>query len=69
VDVLDILDTVSRDAEIYFGVIASSHLVVVIMFAAARVRLFAPALKLLCAYRWVHFPSPRYGPYPWCKAS
>ena len=42
VDVLEILDTVSRDAEIYFGVIASSHLVVVIMFAAARVRLFAP---------------------------
>jgi hypothetical protein len=40
-----ILDTVSRDAGIYFAVVASSHLVIVVMFFAARVGLFAPVLK------------------------
>jgi hypothetical protein len=34
----NVLDRVSKDAGIYFGVIATSHFVIVIMFAAARVR-------------------------------
>lgn len=32
----DILGRITRDAEIYFGVIAVSHFVVVIMLAAVR---------------------------------
>ncbi|KAF9647299.1 hypothetical protein BDM02DRAFT_2718881 [Thelephora ganbajun] len=32
----NILDTVSRDAEIYFAVISTSHFLIVIMFAVAR---------------------------------
>ena len=34
----DIVSTLSRDTEIYFGIITTTHLVVVIMFAVARVR-------------------------------
>ena len=37
-----ILDTVSRDARIYFALIATSHLVSVLMFGLARVGVFAP---------------------------
>lgn len=33
-----ILDTVTRDAEIYFIVISTSHLLIVVIFIAARVR-------------------------------
>ena len=39
-----ILDTVSRDAGIYFAVISSSHFVVVVMYALARVGFFIRAL-------------------------
>jgi len=42
--VSSILNTVSRDAEIYFAVIASSHLMAVVMYSAARVGLFPPVL-------------------------
>ena len=41
-----ILDAVSRDALIYFVVISSSHLLVVIMYAAARVGSSSPVLDL-----------------------
>jgi hypothetical protein len=40
-----ILDAVSREAEIYFAIISSSHLSVVIIFFVARVGLFAPVLE------------------------
>ena len=37
----DILSRLGRDAEIYFGVIASSHFMIVVMFAVARVGFLA----------------------------
>lgn len=40
-----ILDRVTLDAKIYFGVMATSHFVVVIMFAVARVGLFVPLFE------------------------
>ena len=39
-----LLNTVSRDAMVYFAVISSSHLVVVIMFATTRVWSFLTSL-------------------------
>ena len=36
-----ILQTVSKDAKIYFAIITMSHLLVVIMYPRMRVRLFA----------------------------
>jgi hypothetical protein len=45
VNVPNILDTVSRDAKIYFAVIATSHLLIVIMFGVARVGFSAPVLE------------------------
>lgn len=39
--VLSILDTVTRDAVIYFAVISSTHFLVVIMYYAARVGSFS----------------------------
>ena len=47
VNVPSILNTVSRDAEIYFAVISSSHLLTVIMYFAARVRFFAQVLGFI----------------------
>jgi hypothetical protein len=58
-----ILDTVSRDAEIYFAVIATSHLLTVIMYGATRVRFSVPVFELTRADRWVYFISQGYGPY------
>lgn len=40
-----ILDTISRDAEVYFGIITTTHLSIVVMYAAARVRFFVPVPK------------------------
>jgi hypothetical protein len=37
-----ILDTVTRDAEIYFAVITTSHLLIVVMILTARVRFSVP---------------------------
>lgn len=37
VKVPSIIDTVSRDAEMYFAVITTTHLLIVVMYAAARV--------------------------------
>lgn len=37
VNVPSIIDTVSRDAEIYFAVITTTHFLIVVMYAAARV--------------------------------
>ena len=48
VNVPSILDTVGRDAGIYFAAIASSHFVVVVLFAIARVRSFTRVLEF-CA--------------------
>ena len=45
VDVPSILDVVGRDSAIYFVVIASSHFVVVVLFAVARVRSVAQVLE------------------------
>jgi hypothetical protein len=39
-----ILDRVTLDATIYFGVMATSHFIVVIMFAVTRVGFFVPLL-------------------------
>jgi len=36
-----VLDTVTRDAEIYFAVISSSHLLVIIMYSTTRVGFFS----------------------------
>jgi hypothetical protein len=41
-----ILDTVSRDAEIYFAIITSIHFWIVVFYAAARVGFFAPVPEL-----------------------
>jgi len=41
-----ILDTVTRDAEIYFVVISTSHFLIVVMFIAARVRFSEPVFEL-----------------------
>ena len=41
----NILSRVSRDAEIYFGVIATSHFVIVVMFAVARVGFLSPVFE------------------------
>ena len=38
----DLLDRFSRDTELYFGVISTSHFVIVVIFAAARVGFFVP---------------------------
>ena len=43
VDVPSILNTVSRDAKVYFAVISSSHTLIVIMYSVARVRFFTDA--------------------------
>jgi len=42
--VSSILNTVSRDARVYFAVIASSHLMAMVMYNAARVGFFSPVL-------------------------
>ena len=36
----DLLNRFSRDTELYFGVISTSHFVIVVIFAAARVGFF-----------------------------
>jgi len=41
----NIPETVTREAKIYFTVIATTHLLTMIMFAATRVRSFAPILE------------------------
>lgn len=41
----DILDTLNRDAEIYFAVISTSHFLIVLMCFLARVGFFSPALE------------------------
>ena len=46
VNVPSILDVVGRDAAIYFAIIASSHFMVVVLFAVARVRSFVRVLEL-----------------------
>ena len=48
VGVPSILDTISRDAGIYFAVIASSHFLVVVLYSAARVRPFAKMFENAC---------------------
>lgn len=45
VRVPSILETVGRDAGVYFAVIASSHLLVLVFFAVARVRSLAQLLE------------------------
>ena len=40
-----ILDTVSRDAEIYFAVIATSHFLAVVMYITTRVRFSVPVFE------------------------
>ena len=45
VNTSSILDSVGKDAGIYFAVMASSHFVVVVLFAAARVRSLAQMLE------------------------
>ena len=42
----DIVSTLSKDTMVYFGMIATSHLVIVIMFAAARVRFLVLLFEL-----------------------
>lgn len=37
-----IVNAVTRDTEIYFAVITTSHLLIIIMFTSARVGFFAP---------------------------
>ena len=44
VQVQSILDVVSKDGGIYFGFIASSHFLVVVMYSVARVGFIARAL-------------------------
>ena len=46
VGVPSILDTINRDAGLYFAVIASSHFIVVILYSMGRVRYFAQTLEL-----------------------
>ena len=41
----DIIKRLSKDSEIYFAFIATSHLMVVIMFQVARVGFLAPVFK------------------------
>lgn len=41
----DILDTVTRDAVLYFILISTSHFLILIMLAVARVRFFVPVLE------------------------
>jgi len=38
-----ILDTINRDAKIYFGIITTNHVLIVVMYASARVGFTAPA--------------------------
>lgn len=38
----NILDTVNRDAKIYFAVITTAHFMIVVMYSSVRVRLFPP---------------------------
>ena len=54
-----ILSSISRDTEIYFALIASTHLLILIMFFAARVRFFATALNRTHANRSVRPSSNR----------
>jgi len=42
IGVPNILDTINRDAEIYFATITMNHLLIVIMYSAARVGFLAP---------------------------
>ena len=44
VNVPNIFDAVSRDAGIYFGIIASSHFLVLVLYSVARVGFFSRAL-------------------------
>lgn len=48
-----ILDTISRDAEIYFAVITTSHILSVIMHFAVMVRFFAP-MSTIPAFSFSH---------------
>lgn len=41
----DIISNLSRDTELYFGVIATSHFVIVIMFGVARVGFLASVFE------------------------
>jgi len=41
----NVLGTITRDAEIYFAVISTSHFLIAVMFAVARVRFFTPVLE------------------------
>ena len=41
----DILGTISKDTEIYFAVVASSHLLIMIIISVARVRFFVLVLE------------------------
>ena len=43
-NVANVLDTVTKDTARYFVLMLMSHLLIVIMFAVARVGFFAPAL-------------------------
>jgi len=45
IGVPNILDKISRDAEIYFASITMNHLLIVIMYAAARVGFLVPVLE------------------------
>ena len=54
-----ILNTISRDAGIYFGVIASSHFMVVVLHSMGRVR--DSFYEFSSADRRVRFPSQGYG--------
>jgi len=45
VGVPNIIDTINRDAKIYFGIITTNHVLIVIMYASTRVGFTAPASK------------------------
>ena len=40
-----VLTRVTRDAEIYFAVISSSHLLVIIMYSTTKVGFFSPVFE------------------------
>lgn len=50
VNVPSILNTVTKDAVMYFAVISSSHVWAVIMYSTATVGFFGPVLKFTCTY-------------------
>lgn len=44
-NVPNILNTVTRDAEVYFAMISTSHLLIVVMFSVARVGFVVPVFE------------------------